>query len=66
MDDEIFNKPGDWEIRTTIYRNGVKIATADRLGDDYGSMVWLVGNALELRAVEIHTPKKRRGKGEQQ
>ncbi|QQG96190.1 hypothetical protein HBE99_04410 [Mycobacteroides chelonae] len=58
--DELFDKPGDWEIRVSIYRNGRKIATADRLGGDFEFAVQSVGTALERRDVEMHVPKPRR------
>jgi hypothetical protein len=63
-DQSIFDKPGNWEIRTAIYRNGRKVAFADALGDDYDFAVGTVATHLERRDVDMHQPKPRRALNE--
>lgn len=57
--DDWDEKPGDWEIRATIYRNGRKIAFTDALGDSYDFALNTVVTNLERRDIQIHVPRKR-------
>lgn len=61
--DELFDRPGEWEIRATIYRNGRKIAFADGLGISYDHALNTVETNLERRDVQIHMPKRRKELG---
>lgn len=60
MSASVFDRDGEWEIRTTIYRNGRRVATADALGDDYDFAVQTVVTNLERRDIQMHVPKRRR------
>lgn len=59
MSEDIFDRPGDWEIRTTIYRNGRKVATCDALGDSYQFAAYAVTTNLQLGDVDLHVRKER-------
>lgn len=58
--DELLDRPGRWEIRTTIYRNGRKVAISDAHGSSYDFARDTVVTNLERRDVDIHTPNPRR------
>ncbi len=61
--DDLFDRSGRWEIRTTIYRNDRKVATSDALGDSYEFCMNTVVTNLERRDVDLHIPARRKGIG---
>lgn len=59
MTDELLDRPGEWEIRTTIYRNGKRVATCDTTGETYDGAAYWVSEGLKNREVEEHVPRRR-------
>ena len=58
--EDILDKPGDWEIRVTIYRNGKRVGTCDTRGwETYSDAAYWVGEGLTRPEIEMHVPKRR-------
>lgn len=59
--EDTLDKPGEWEIRITVYRNGRRVATCDTTGHDtFDHAAYWAGEGLATREVEMHHPKPRR------
>lgn len=60
MDEGVLDKPGDWEIRVTIYRNGRRVGTCDTSGHEtFESAAYWAGQGLETREIEMHVSRAR-------
>jgi ABC-type uncharacterized transport system ATPase subunit len=54
------DRPGEWDIRVTVYRNGKKVGTCDTAGwDTFDQAAYWVGEGLTTREVEPHIPRPR-------
>lgn len=59
-DEGILDRPGSWEIRTTIYHNGRKVAFCDTIDHEtFDAAAYTVGTLLDTHEVTIHHPKPR-------
>jgi hypothetical protein len=60
---EILDRPGKWEIRVTIYRNGKRVGTCDTIGHETfdGAAYW-AGEGLKTREISLRQPTPRRNR----
>lgn len=59
---EVLNRPGEWAIRTTVYRNGRRVATCDTTGHEtFDAAAYWVGEGLRTCEVVQHVPRRRKG-----
>lgn len=60
VSEDILDKPGDWEIRATIYRNGKRVGTCDTHGwETYKAAAHWVSEGLTRPEIDMHVPKRR-------
>lgn len=55
---DVLDRPGDWSIRVTVYRNGRKVGTCDTAGHQtFDQAAYWVGEGLNTREIEHHHPR---------
>jgi hypothetical protein len=60
--DEVLDRPGEWEIRVTVYRNGRRVGTCDTTGHEtFASAAYFAAEGLNTRAIDLHQPRPRTG-----
>lgn len=53
------SKPDEWEVRITVYRNGLKVNISDALGNSPASALYAAHNDLERWADEHPASRER-------